>query len=142
MNLHGIVSGAIGAINPFIPAQVYQSKGYTTTPAGKQVPAFLSPVDQFIQKQELSFKDLQHVDGLNIQGELCSVYLNGQVYGIDRGSAMGGDAFVFNNQVWLVVAVPEQWPDWCRVILCRQLAGLPNIGTGQPQSLILDGGVL
>ena len=62
-----------------------------------------------------------HVDGLNIQGELCSVYLNGQIYGVDRGTAKGGDKFVFNSQTWLVVAVPEQWPDWCRVILCLQV---------------------
>jgi hypothetical protein len=142
MNLHGIASGAIGTVNPFIPAEVYQSNGYTTTGSGKQVPAFLPPVPLSIQKQELSFKDLQHVDGLNIQGEMCSVYLNGHIYGIERGTAKGGDAFVFDNQVWLVVAIPEQWPDWCRVILCRQLAGLPDIGQGQPQSLNVDGGVL
>jgi hypothetical protein len=74
-----------------------------------------------IQKQELSFKDLQQVDGLNLQGIFCSVYLAGAIYGVDRGTAGGGDKFVFNGQTWLVVAVPEQWPDWCRVILCLQV---------------------
>lgn len=74
-----------------------------------------------IQRQELSFKDLQHVDGLNLQGQLCSIYLNGQIYGADRGTAKGGDKFVICGQTWLVVAVPEQWPDWCRVILCLQV---------------------
>lgn len=122
MNLHGIVSGAVGAVNPPISAQVSQASGYTTSASGKQVPTYAAPAPVAIQKQELSFKDLQHVDGLNIQGELCSVYLNGQIYGVDRGTARGGDKFVFNGQTWLVVAVPEQWPDWCRVILCLQVA--------------------
>ena len=122
MNLHGIVSGAIGTVNPLIAAQVSQATGYTTSASGKQVPTYAAAVPVTIQKQELSFKDLQHVDGLNIQGELCSVYLNGQIYGVDRGTAKGGDKFVFNSQTWLVVAVPEQWPDWCRVILCLQVA--------------------
>jgi len=121
MNLHGIVSGAIGAVNPPIDAQAIQATGYTTSPSGKQVPSYGTPVPLTVQKQELSFKDLQHVDGLNLQGQLCSVYLNGQIYGVDRGTAKGGDKFVIGGQTWLVVAVPEQWPDWCRVILCLQV---------------------
>lgn len=120
MNLHGIVSGAVGAVNPFIEAQVYRSTGYTSVDF-KQTPAYAAPVPLLIQKQELSFKDLQHVDGLNLQGVFCSVYLNGAIYGVDRGTAKGGDKFLFDGQTWLVVAVPEQWPDWCRVILCLQV---------------------
>lgn len=121
MDLHGIASGAIGTVNPFIPAMVYQSTGYTTAPDGSRVPGYASPVALSIQKQELSFKDLQHVDGLNLQGIFCSVYLSGSIYGVDRGTAGGGDKLVFNGQTWLVVSVPEQWPDWVRVILCLQV---------------------
>ena len=121
MNLHGIVSGAIGTVNPFIPAQAYQSSGYTTAADGSRVSSYATAVPLSIQKQELSFKDLQHVDGLNLQGIMCSVYLTGQIYGVDRGTAGGGDKFTFNGQTWLVVSVVEQWPDWCRVILCLQV---------------------
>lgn len=121
MDLHGIVSGAIGTVNTFISAQVYQSTGYTTTGDGSRVPSYAAPVSVSIQKQELSFKDLQHVDGLNLQGIFCSVYLSGDIYGVDRGTAGGGDKFIFNGQTWLVVSVVEQWPDWCRVILCLQV---------------------
>lgn len=121
MNLHGLAGRAIGVVNPPISAQVSQSTGYTTAANGDQAPAYAAPITLTVQKQELSFKDLQHVDGLNIQGELCSVYLSGQIYGIDRGTAKGGDLFVFGGATWLVVAIPEQWPDWCRVILCKQV---------------------
>ncbi|HEV2540197.1 MAG TPA: hypothetical protein VGU03_10870 [Frateuria sp.] len=121
MNLHGIAAGAVGTVNPFISAQVFPSTGYTTAPDGSRVPGYAAPVTVAIQKQEMSFKDLQHVDGLNLQGIFCSVYLAGAIYGVDRGTARGGDKFVFAGQTWLVVAVPEQWPDWCRVILCLQV---------------------
>lgn len=121
MDLHGIVSGAISAVNPFIAAQVYQSTGASTGPDGSLTPGYAEPVLLSIQKQELSFKDLQHVDSLGLQGIFCTVYLEGQIFGVDRGSAKGGDKFEFNSQVWMVVAIPEQWPDWCRVILCLQV---------------------
>lgn len=121
MNLHGIVAGAIGTVNPFIDANVYQSTGYTTAADGSREPSYAAPVAIRLQKQELSFKDLQQVDGLNLQGIFCSVYLAGAIYGVDRGTAGGGDKFTFNGQTWLVVAVAEQWPEWCRVILCLQV---------------------
>jgi hypothetical protein len=127
LNLHGIVSGYIGTVNPFIAAEVYQSNGYTTTGSGKQVPAFNAPVPLQIQKQELSFKDLRQMDSLNVQGEFTTVYLNGEIYGVDRGTARGGDIFTINGDTWLVVAIPEQWPDWCRVILCKQISGPPVV---------------
>lgn len=122
MNLHSIATGAIGAVNPPIQAQVYQATGYTTAGDGSRTEGYAEPLTLMIQKQELSAKDLQHIDGLNLQGIFCSVFLNGSIYGVDRGSARGGDKFVFNGQTWLVVAVLEQWPDWCRVILCLQVS--------------------
>jgi len=121
MDLHNIVSGAIGTINPFISAEVYQSSGYTTAGDGSRTPTYAAAVDLQIQKQELSFKELKQIEGLNLQGIFCTVYLEGQIFGVDRGTAKGGDKFVFNSQTWLVVAVPEQWPDWCKVILCLQV---------------------
>lgn len=121
MNLHGVVSGAIGAVNPPVTATIKQATGYTTAANGKQAPSYGTPFTASVQLQELSFKDLQHVDGLNIQGVLRSAYLNGAVYGVDRGTAGGGDIFTIGTQTWLVVAVPEQWPDWCRAILQLQV---------------------
>ncbi len=121
MDLHNIVSGAISAVNPYIQAQIFQSTGYTTANDGSRAPSYAAPITRSIQKQDVSFKDLKQTEGLNIQGIFCSVYLEGQIYGADRGTAGGGDKFVFNSQTWLVVAVSEQWPDWCKVILCLQV---------------------
>jgi hypothetical protein len=41
--------------------------------------------------------------------------------GINRDRQQGGDKFVIGNETWLVVDVPEIWPDWTRVIACQQL---------------------
>lgn len=121
MDLHNTVAGLIGSVNPFISAQVYQSTGYTTLGDGSQTPAYAAPITVQIQKQETSFKDLKQLEGLSMQGVYCAVYLTGNIYGIERGTARGGDKFVFNGQTWLVAAVPEQWPDWTKAILVLQV---------------------
>lgn len=120
MNLHGIVSGAIGAVNPFITVQLKRSDGFTQSSDFKQVPSYASPVNVLVQKQELTYKELVQVSSLNIEGVLTTVYLNGVVKPIDRASQTGGDLFIVNGQTWLVVAIAEQWNDWCKAILCLQ----------------------
>lgn len=120
MDLHGIVSGAIGTVNPFVSASYLKSTGAVTNADGSRTPGYAAPVTVSVQKQELSFKDLQHIDGLNLQGIFCTVYLEGQAFGVTRGVS-GGDKFVIAGQTWLVVALPEQWPEWCRVILNLQV---------------------
>lgn len=120
MNLHSLVSGAIGAVNPLIPCKIRQSTGYTTQTDGKRVPAYADPVDVMIQRQDLSNRDLRQIEGLNIQGITCAAYVQGNWYGINRTEGQGGDLFDFNGQTWLVVAMLEAWPDWCKVALCLQ----------------------
>jgi hypothetical protein len=122
MNLHGIVSGAIGAVNPFITVQLKRSTGFTKSADFKQVPGYADPVSVQVQKQELTYKDLQQVNALNIQGVFTTVYLNGVVKGVDRATQTGGDMFVIDGQEWLVVAIAEQWNDWCKAILCLQVS--------------------
>lgn len=121
MNLHSMVSGAIGAINPHQKASVIVQGGYQTLPSGKTVPKPSEPVEVLLQRQELTQKDLAHIAGMNVQGQLCGVYLNGQHSGIVRPDGKGGEQFTLaDGTVWKVIAVPEQWPDWSKVILCRQ----------------------
>lgn len=121
MDLHAAVSGAIGAVNPFVSAQYLKSTGTTTNPDGSRTPSYAAPVDVSIQKQELSFKELQQVQNLNLQGIMRSIYMEGAAYGVYRVAGTGGDKFVIGDQTWLVVAVPELWPDWCKVIVQLQV---------------------
>lgn len=120
MNLHSIVSGAIGTVNPHIPAQILASTGYGTNADGTRGPTYAAPVDVMIQRQELTQADLKQVDNLNLQGVLAAIYVDGNWYGVNRPDGQGGDLIRFGGQEWLVVAVREMWPDWTKVIACLQ----------------------
>lgn len=122
MDLHNIVSGAIGAVNPFVTAQYVKSTGTVTNPDGSRTSGYAAPVPVSVQMQELSFKELRQAQGLNLQGILRTVYLEGAVYGVDRVAGTGGDKLVdASGQTWLVVAVSEQWPDWVKAIIQLQV---------------------
>lgn len=120
MNLHGIVRGAITAVNPDIPATLRQSTGYTVNADYTRTPTYQETPGVPIQVQGLNAKDLEHMDALNIQGVLRSVHLYGNWQGVVRVLSAGGDVFKFNGQTWLVVHVMETWPDWSRVIVALQ----------------------
>ncbi len=120
MNLHGIVSGAIGTVNPFIPVVIQQSAGYTAAPDGSQVPSYTT-INTNGQQQALSGGDILRLNNLNVQGVVCKMYLNGNYEGVFRALGKGGDLLTFGGQTYLVGAVLERWPDWCCVALTMQV---------------------
>jgi hypothetical protein len=124
MNLHGIVSGLIGAVNPHVPATLLVSTGFTVDDDGKRIPTYAAPVTVTAQVQALTFRDIMQVDGLNLQGTRRAIYLYGEVDGLVRVSQRGGDLITLadgpNVGVWLVAQVLEQWPDWCKVAATLQ----------------------
>lgn len=125
MNLHAIVSGAIGSVNPHIAVLYRRASGYTTAADGSRTPAYVNFPGTPIQLQGLSAKDTEHTDALNINGLLRSVHMNGDTQAVDRGNAKGGDLFVIAGTEWLVVLVMETWPDWCRVVIQKQVGLTP-----------------
>lgn len=125
MNLHAIVSGAIGAINPFVAATVRRSTGYTTDPDGSRVPTYSTfPIS--VQVQALTYTDITLLDSLNIQGVRRAIYLSGEVEGIVRVDREGGDLIVFpagtlpEGNTWLAAVVLEAWPDWRKIAITLQ----------------------
>jgi len=121
MNLHNIVRGAIGAINPHTQAKLFRSIGYTTGDDGVQVPRYADAVTVSVQIQPLSDSDLKQLDGLNIQGDARAAYLNGQWDGVIRPDKKGGDLLVVGTTRWLVIQSLEDWPDWTKLAVQRQL---------------------
>ena len=119
MNLRGIANRATSTINPNVPGVFQVNTEFTTIPGGKRVPSYNS-VNVIVQLQELSSTDLRQVDSVNIQGILRSAYLNGNFNGVNRPEQKGGDILMIGEEKWLVVKVPELWPDWCRVIINLQ----------------------
>lgn len=126
MDLHNIVSGYVGTVNPFIMASIQMSDGYTTSPSGKQQPQYLPAINQLIQVQALQYNDIVQLDGLNIQGERRAIYLEGFWSGVIRADSKGGDLLTFPeypggpDRLWLVVFVFEHWPQWSKLAVTLQ----------------------
>ena len=113
MNLHGIVSPLIGAINPPENAIVQRSTGYTTDDSGRQIPTYAPLKSIRCQIQSLTYNDLMQIDGLNIQGVKRKIYINGHLDAIIRSRRDGGDLIrLQNGGVYLIVQILEHWPDW------------------------------
>lgn len=119
MNLNAIAGGIVSAVNPWTPATVQISSGATTDARGKQTPKYLiPPLTVSAQVQALSFRDIQQINGLNLQGIRVAIYLNGEVDGLVRVNKKGGDLITIatgpHAGVYLVALVLEQWQDWVR----------------------------
>lgn len=128
MNLHSVAIGPISAINPQQTASVQFSIGSTSLPDGKRVPSYAPAVLLQAQVQALTGRDLRHVDALNLQGTVRSIYFWGSVDAIERFTGQGGDLITFPNvtpgfgagSVWLVNQVMETWDGWCHTIATLQ----------------------
>mgnify|MGYP001367661964 CR=1 FL=1 len=120
MNLRGVANGITSAINPNITAIGRRYKGEVMGPGRKPIPEYYPDEEVTLQLQPLSWGDLKHVDGLNMQGMMKSIYINGDYYGANRTLKKGGDLFIIDGLKWLVVDPIELWPDWSKVIVCLQ----------------------
>ena len=125
INLRAVANSITSTINPNIPAVLKRSTGYTTDDAGVRVNAFTEQ-NIVIQSQSMTSKELQLVESLGLQGYTRAVHLNGNIEGLRRHVEQGADILMFKQHDdsepmdWLVVQVMESWPNWCRVLLCRQ----------------------
>lgn len=124
MNLNMLVGPIVAAVNPWTTATYRQSAGPTTAPSGARAAAYLDPVDVLVQKQALTWKDLQQVQGLNLNGEQAAIYVDGDWQAVSRPRLRGGDLITLENgSVWLVVKVIENWFDkdgWAKVACTLQ----------------------
>ena len=129
MNLHAIVAPYVSAVNPTLTVQVQLSTGPTQTQAdGLRSPTFADPISVPAQIQALTFRDLQQLDGLNLQGERRGIYFYGSVDSLGRPDQLGGALVTFpDGSVWLVAIVLETYGNnagpktgWCKVAATRQ----------------------
>lgn len=133
MDLHGIVAGAIGAINPFVDCFLQRSAGYQDGDDGVQIPVYAPPQVMPCQIQSLTYDELKLLDSLNVQGVRRAIYLHGYWAGVVRPDSRGGDLVVFpDNTAWLCVHALETWPDWSKIAVTQQMGGaVLNPSTGQ-----------
>lgn len=124
MDLHGIASGAIGAVNPLVPVTIEISTGSTIGADGTPTPTYANPVDVMAQVQPMTGRELSQVEGLNLQGTKRGIYLEGNIDAIQRLNQKGGDLITMEDgSVWLTVLIFEQWPDWVKAAITLQQDG-------------------
>lgn len=116
MNLHAIAAGPISAVNPFILGTVSFSTGSTENPDGTRTPTYTVIPNMRLQVQPVTWRDLQQLEGLNLQGTRVKIYVFGRIDGLVRNTMQGGDLITIpsgvNAGVYLVAQTLEQWPDW------------------------------
>ena len=123
MNLHGIISGAVGAVNPrMLISYSACTSIITVTPGGPRTPTYLPATNITAQVQELTTGDLKHVDDLNMSGLKRKLWSSQIMNGIDRAAGLGGDKVVLpDGTTWLVVQILEKFPDWNSVVIVKQV---------------------
>ena len=125
MNLHAIAGPIIAMVNPWVTAMISVSTGYTTNQDGTRTPAYATPIPVAVQKQPMTYTDLIQTDGLNLQGEKCALYVEGNFDGVVRQDGTGGDLITLpSGSTWLVVQVLENWSEqdgWTKVAAVRQM---------------------
>lgn len=121
MNLHAIVTPAISAVNPLVPVIVKLSTGWTTNADGTRTPTYTEVDGVSAQVQALTFKDIQQIAGLNLQGTRKAMYVTGEIDGLVRSTSKGGDLITMpDGSIWLVAMILEQWPDWAKAAVTLQ----------------------
>lgn len=124
MNLHSLVAGPIGIVNPHVKVTITPSKGYVTNADGSRTPAYGSPYTAWAQQQPMQYNDIQQIAGLNIQGVRTKFYIRGDWDGIVRVDQKGGDLITTpDGKIWLIAVQVENWGDgtgWTAVIASLQ----------------------
>jgi len=123
MNLHAIVSPAIAAVNPNVVGDLYVSTGAVSNADYTRTPQFIKYPNTVFQVQAVSGVGtdgpiIQHLDSLNIQGVLRSVWALGDIEAVKRPSMQGGDVIFILGQWFLNVQLVETWDTsgWCHFI--------------------------
>jgi len=125
MNLRQLANRVTTNVNPNQSITWQQSSGYTTDATGKRWPAYTTQTIQ-AQIQATSGDDLKHMEGLNVQGVMRTVFMYGNPQGAVRVDTKGGDILQFPEipggalRSWLISQVLETWPTWAKVVAVLQ----------------------
>ena len=113
MNLHAIVSGAIGSVNRHEMVTIYRCNGTTNT-AGV-VSVTYTPSDILAQVQAPNAGDLKLFDNLADAKHVKKFYLNASAHTINRHEETAGDIIErADGSYWLIDVIrddfsPEGW---------------------------------
>jgi hypothetical protein len=124
----GLLSGSAGTSVPSGASGVLTGAGSywsVNQPQTVALEAMATSLTLQAQIQPMAWKDIQQLEGLNIEGVRWKVFLNGQIDGLVRRERKGGDLIIIprghrHAGQWLCVQVLEQWPDWVSAAITLQ----------------------
>jgi hypothetical protein len=125
IDVRTLANRTIQVVNDNITLTWDRSTGYNTAASGQRTETFASQ-DIQAQVQGLSAAELQHIDGLNVQGVMRAVYMYGNIQGVVKADQKGGDILHFAEiqggtiRRWRVIQVLETWQTWCKVAVILQ----------------------
>lgn len=133
MNMHQVVAGAISSVNPLVPLSIRVSTGYAQDANFVRQPSYAPAQVVQGQVQALTFRDIQQLDSLNLQGTRRAIYVNGRVDGLVRVENKGGD----------LVTVPDAFFEGSisgtTLTVSKVNAGQLAVGSTLAGSGVLDG---
>ena len=120
MDVFNLSNSAISTVYDNTIVSIYRSIGFTIGGGQKQIPLYDAAVDYYAQLQYAEQSELEHIDGLNIQGLYKKLLVGSTISGSVRPRIAGGDLVVINNEKWLVVTIEEAWVGWSKAIIVLQ----------------------
>lgn len=124
MNLHQVAARVVSIVKPPVPITVQRSTGYSTNPDGTPTQTYAAPVAYSADIQPITWRDLQQLDGINLNGVRWKAYISGQLNGVNRPEVRGGDLVNilagFHQGVFLVAQVLEQFDTWVCAAIVQQ----------------------
>lgn len=129
MNLHDVVAGAIGSVNPHETVTIWRCTGVSVT-KGVVTPVYAS-ITRRAQIQQPSPSDLQQNERVARAAHSLKAWINVPADTINRNAQTAGDIIQRDDGTyWLIVAIREAYEQagWLSVLCVEQLE--PPAGVG------------
>lgn len=113
MNLHEIVSSAIGAINPLQEIKITPRGSYTVNDYGETFVMAEAPYTVMADVQPVHSEDIKFINNYNQSTVYRSFWVSANAFGLNRPMMRSGDKIEWNGKVYYVVNMPEDWYETC-----------------------------
>lgn len=117
LNVNYIASMALQATYDIVSIQYYQFSGQTNT-LGTITENYNSPLTLNANVQLANNQELQHIEGYNATKIYKKFWINNDgITGLDRNISTGGDYIIFNNLVYKIIQVIDNFlTGWIKII--------------------------
>lgn len=130
MNLHDVVAGAIGSVNPHETVTIWRCTGVNTV-KGVVTPVY-APLTRRAQIQQPSPSDLQQNERVARAEHSLKAWINVPADTINRNAQTAGDIIQRDDGTyWLIVAIREAFEraGWLSVLCVEQLEPPEGVST-------------